>query len=103
MGKNKANGLKWEDLISYSASNNVITSQVACALNKIRTDYRNMWVHVDLDKITKADSLGGTGMGKPITALVLSQQHSLNCLWLTAVALSGLYGTMPPLIEPSCK
>jgi hypothetical protein len=102
MGKNKAKGMKWEESISYSGSKNVITSQIACVLNKIRTDYRNMWVHVDLDKITKSDPAVQAGMGKSITALVLSQQHSLNCLWLTAVAISGLYGTMPPLLEPSC-
>lgn len=102
IGKNKVKNMKWEALINYSASKKVIDSPIQCVLNRIRTDYRNMWVHVDLDKITKADPMGGAGMGKSVTALVLSQQQSLDCLWLTVVVLSRLYGTMPVLFEPSC-
>jgi hypothetical protein len=92
----------WDTLINYSISNQLLPhSSVGKILHLIRQDYRNPWIHVDLDKISK--TVPKTTMDMSLTALIFSQQLALDCLWLTSVELSALYGSTPPLFEPSIR
>lgn len=85
------------DLIRYSVRAKIIPPEVGRALNIVRLNYRNPWVHIDLDKITQS------GTGDSIEALVLTQSHALDCLWLTAITISTLYGSQPVLIDRSLR
>jgi hypothetical protein len=90
----------WEELIDYSTTQKLLPHpSIGKLLNLIRKDYRNPWIHLDLDKITK--KLPSTGMNKDLSALIFSPQLALNCLWLTSVELSAFYGSSPPLFEPA--
>lgn len=92
----------WDALIDHSVSKNLLPHpSVGKILHLIRKDYRNPWIHVDLDKISK--KVPNTTMDKSLTALIFSAQWALDCLWLTAVELSAFYGSVPPLFEPSIR
>jgi hypothetical protein len=91
---------KWEALIRYSVSQNMLPHQsVGAVLDLIRRDYRNPWIHLDINQITK--KVPRSGMDKTLTAMIFSGQLALNCLWLTAVELSAFYGSYPVLGEPA--
>ena len=91
---------KWEDLINYSISQKLLPDpSIGRILHLIRKDYRNPWVHIDLDKIT--EKIPSTGLDKKLNAMIFSQKVALNCLWLTAAELSAFYGSKPPIMELS--
>lgn len=111
--------VKWAKLIDDSVPPKVIIPCVAKVLHRIRINYRNNWVHVDLDEIASGypiPSTAGRAIVTPsgetiiqtsyeeyqsIFATVTAQQEALNCLWLTGVTLSYFYGGYPPLFESS--
>jgi hypothetical protein len=108
----------WVTLIRDSVASGVIHPHVGNVLDRIRTDYRNKWIHVDIDEISKrfpippgAGSKTATATSveietspdeyKSIFASVAARQEALNCLWLTAVALNHMYGGIGFMNEPS--
>jgi hypothetical protein len=114
-GMNTQN-VKWANLIDDSVTAKVIIQHVANILNRIREDYRNKWVHVDLDQISSGYTVpitAGTRIETPTETIIEStpeeyksifaaagaQQQALNCLWLTGVALCHFYGGLPHLEE----
>ncbi|MGA3298239.1 MAG: hypothetical protein ABSD41_12425 [Candidatus Bathyarchaeia archaeon] len=109
--------IHWKPLIGNSVAAGVIYSHVGNILHRIRTDYRNKWVHVDIDDISKGFPIppgaGSRTATSPdeietspdeytsILTSVTAQQEALNCLWLTAVALYHMYGGIEYIDEPS--
>jgi len=103
--------VRWAKLIVDSVSNGTISSDIGCVLCRIKNVYRNKWVHLDLDEITRgipipptAGSTTQTPQGitmessseeyKAIFANTQVEDQALDCLWLTAVSLDWFYGTM---------
>jgi hypothetical protein len=108
----------WVTLIRDSITSKAISAHVGNVLDRIRTNYRNKWVHVDIDEISKAFPIpSGAGSKattptcivvhtsrdqyKSIFTSLSAKQEALNCLWLTAVALDQMYGGTGYLDEPS--
>jgi hypothetical protein len=107
---------KWETLIDKSASRGIIPSDVKRILRMIRKNYRNMWIHVNVSAISKnipvpktAGTVSASGTSsvvelsredyKAIHSILLSENHAVEVLWLTALTLSHLYGGQPALFD----
>ncbi len=116
-GMNTRN-VHWKTLIDDSVATKVIYSHIGNVLHRIRPDYRNKWVHVDIDEISSGFPIPpGAGSRretptsieietspdeyKSIFTSITAQQEALNCLWLTAVALHHMYGGIGYIDEPS--
>lgn len=108
----------WVTLIANSVTASVIYPHLGRVLDRIRTDYRNKWVHVDIDDISGGFPIPlGAGSRtvtptsvvietspdeyKSIFTSITAQREALNCLWLTAVALHHMYGGIGHIDEPS--
>jgi hypothetical protein len=110
--------VRWVDLINQSLARNLVADYIARVLHRIRHDYRNKWVHVDIDEITRGMSIPLTaGLSsstsatevretteqeyRSIFASLAAKQEALDCLWLTAITLHGIYGGYGFLFDPA--
>jgi hypothetical protein len=108
----------WVDLITNSFNLNIIGDYTSRVLTRIRTDYRNKWVHLDIDEISQGldipTSAGVTSTSattyiretnadeyRSIFASLLVKQEALDCLWLTAIALYSIYGGEGEIFDPA--
>lgn len=108
----------WVTLIRDSVASKAISPHVGNVLDRIRTAYRNKWVHVDIDEISKGFPIppaAGSKTTTPTSTVIetspneyksiftslAAKQEALNCLWLTAVALHQMYGGTGYIDEPS--
>jgi hypothetical protein len=89
--------MKWAELIQYSTKKRILVFAVGRAMSIVRLNYRNPWTHIDLQKITNHSE--ALGLASSTSALVVSQQQALDCLWLAAVSISRLYGSQPSLFD----
>ncbi len=109
--------IRWVDLINDSLVRGLIAAYIARVLHRIRVDYRNKWVHVDIDEIVRGMPIpSSAGVSSPATAQIhettvdeyksifaslAARQESLDCLWLTSIALHGIYGGVGLLFDPA--
>jgi len=108
----------WVTLLADSLAADVIRPHIRRVLDQIRTDYRNKWIHVDIDEISEVFPVppnAGSRTETPESIVIetspdeyksiftstAAQQEALNCLWLTAVALYHMYGGIGYVDDPS--